>query len=84
MKRPFKRWLDRVDRNVDDELNRFFTPEEKSRTGEVMDRYVERVEDSLAKAGHAAKKTKTDLDTMGDDYTARIFGGKKPFFDGEP
>ncbi len=66
-----------MDRNVDDELNRFFTPEEKSRTGEAMDRYVERMEGSLAKAGHAAKRTRTDLDTMGDDYTARIFGGKR-------
>ncbi len=79
-KGPFRRWLNRVDRNVDDEVNRFFSPEEKSHTGELVDRYVERAEASLAKAGHAAKKTKTDLDTLGDDYTARIFGGgrKRP------
>ncbi|NOQ53972.1 MAG: hypothetical protein GQ558_05145, partial [Thermoplasmata archaeon] len=79
-KGPFRRWLNRVDRNVDDEVNRFFSPEEKSHTGELVDRYVERAEASLTKAGHAAKKTKTDLDTIGDDYTARIFGGgrKRP------
>ena len=79
-KGPFRRWLHRVDRDVDDEVNRFFSDEEKSRTGELMDRYVERAEASLAKAGHAARKTKTDLDAMGDDYAARIFGGgpKRP------
>jgi len=79
-KGPFRRWMNRVDRNVDDEVNRFFSDEEKSRTGELMDRYVERAEASLAKATTAAKKTKTDLDTMGDEYAARIFGGgpKRP------
>jgi len=79
-KGPFRRWMNRVDRNVDDEVNRFFSDDEKSRTGELMDRYVERAEASLAKATTAAKKTKTDLDTMGDEYAARIFGGgpKRP------
>jgi predicted RND superfamily exporter protein len=72
-----RRWLDRVDRSVDDEVNRFFSPEEKSRTGEAVDKYVDRVEASLQKAGTAAKRTKTGLDELGEDYTARIFGGGK-------
>ena len=72
-----RRWLDRVDRTVDDEVNRFFSPEEKSRTGEAMDKYVDRIEASITRATDAAKRTKVDLDTMGDAYTARIFGGKR-------
>ncbi|MHC4780282.1 MAG: MMPL family transporter, partial [Planctomycetota bacterium] len=40
-----------------------------------MDKYVDRIEASISKAGATAKKTKVDLDTMGDEYTARIFGG---------
>jgi predicted RND superfamily exporter protein len=70
-----RQWLGRVDRSVDDEVNRFFSPEEKSRTGEAMDKYVDRIEASITKATDAAKKTKVDLDTLGDEYTARIFGG---------
>ncbi len=70
-----RRWLDRVDRSVDDEVNRFFSPDEKSRTGDALDKYVDRVEASITRATEAAKKTKVDLDTMGDEYTARIFGG---------
>jgi predicted RND superfamily exporter protein len=78
-----RRWLGRVDRTVDDEVNRFFSPDEKSRTGDALDKYVDRVEASITKATEAAKKTKVDLDTMGDEYTARIFGGgrKRPASD---
>jgi predicted RND superfamily exporter protein len=70
-----RQWLGRVDRSVDDEVNRFFSPEEKSRTGEAVDKYVDRIEASITKATDAAKKTKVDLDTLGDEYTERIFGG---------
>ena len=70
-----RRWLGRLDRSVDDEVNRFFSSDEKSHTGEVMDKYVDRIEASITKASDAAKKTKVDLDTLGDEYTARIFGG---------
>jgi len=72
-----RRWLDRVDRSVDDEINRFFSPEERSRTGEAVDKYVDRIEASITKATDKAKRTKMDLDALGDDYTARIFGGRR-------
>jgi len=79
---PPRRWLASVDRAIDGELNRYFSPTERSRTGEVMDKYAVRIEDSLQRATDYAKRTKTSLDTMGDDYIARMFGGwsgaKKP------
>jgi len=79
---PPRRWLNSVDMAVDGELNRYFSPTERSRTGEVMDKYAARIEESLTRATDYAKRTKTNLDTMGDDYIARMFGGwsgaKKP------
>ncbi len=68
-------WLDGVDRNIDDELNRFFSPDERSRTGEVVDKYAKRIEASIERATTAAKKTKVDLDALGDEYVDRLFGG---------
>jgi predicted RND superfamily exporter protein len=72
---PLRRWLDGVDTGVDDELNRFFSPTERSRTGEVVDKYAQRVEASIQRAAETAKRTKVDLDALGDDYIDRLFGG---------
>ena len=68
---PLRKWLGNIDHSVDDELNRFFSPTEKSRTGEAVDRYTQRIEASLQRASDAAIKTKVDLDAIGDDYVAR-------------
>ncbi len=68
-------WLGALDRSIDEELNRFFSPTDRSRTGEAVDRYTQRVEDSLQRATGYAKRTKTSLDSMGDDAVGRLFGG---------
>jgi hypothetical protein len=74
---PLRRWLGGVDRGIDDELNRFFSPTDRSRTGEVVDKYAQRVEASLQRATERAKKTKVDLDTLGDEYVDRLLGKRK-------
>jgi len=72
-----RRWLGTVDRGIDAELNRYFSPTERSRTGEAVDKYAARVEESLVRAGGYAKRTKSDLDVMGDGLVARFVGGKR-------
>lgn len=72
-----RRWLGSVDRGIDAELNRYFSPTERSRTGEAVDKYAARVEDSLLRATDYAKRTKSDLDTMGDGFVARLMGGPR-------
>ncbi len=71
---PLRRWLSSIDHSIDGELNRFFSPTERSRTGEVMDKYAQRVEASLQRATDVAKRTKYDLDAFGDETVERLFG----------